>query len=62
MISAPRCRLWEPKSFVPLTTNTVSGGVYRNEPRFQVRDKSEIHYSAVWLRVITKPLNKLMGP
>ena len=29
-------------------------GVYRNEPRFQVRDRSEMHYGAVWLKVIDK--------
>ncbi len=36
-------------------------GVYRNEPRFQVRDRSEIHYGAVWLRVIDEPEKKLIG-
>jgi hypothetical protein len=36
-------------------------GVYRNEPRFQVRDRSEIHYGAVWLRIIDEPEKKLMG-
>jgi hypothetical protein len=33
-------------------------GVYRNEPRFQVREKSPIHYGAVWLRVIEEPAEK----
>src|SRR5207237_90039 len=36
-------------------------GVYRNEPRFQVRDRSEIHYGAVWLRIIDEPVKKVMG-
>lgn len=36
-------------------------GVYRNEPRFQVRDRSEIHYGAVWLRIIDEPEKKVMG-
>ncbi len=36
-------------------------GVYRNEPRLQVRDRSPIHYGAVWLRVIVEPTKKLIG-
>ena len=36
-------------------------GVYRNEPRFQVRERSEIHYGAVWLRIITQPTKQLIG-
>jgi hypothetical protein len=36
-------------------------GVYRNEPRFQVREKSAIHYGAVWLRIITEPSKQLVG-
>jgi hypothetical protein len=36
-------------------------GVYRNEPRFQVRDRSEIHYGAVWLRIIDEDEKKLIG-
>jgi hypothetical protein len=30
-------------------------GVYRNEPRFEVRDRSPIHYGAVWLKIIEEP-------
>ena len=33
-------------------------GVYRNEPRYEVRGRSPIHYGAVWLRVIDEPANK----
>jgi hypothetical protein len=40
--------------------NFVSG-VYRNEPRFQVRERSAIHYGAVWLKVIDEPLKKVIG-
>jgi hypothetical protein len=36
-------------------------GVYRNEPRFQVRDRSPIHYGAVWLKVIDTPTQKVIG-
>ena len=36
-------------------------GVYRNEPRFDARPKSEIHYGAVWLRVSTDPVRQLTG-
>ena len=45
-------------------TNLVGthvGGVYRNEPRFEVRDKSPIHYGAVWLKVIDEPPKKVIG-
>jgi hypothetical protein len=31
-------------------------GVYRNEPRYQDRSHSEIHFGAVWLQVIDTPL------
>lgn len=36
-------------------------GVYRNEPRFQVRDRSAIHYGAVWLRIVDEPAKKVIG-
>jgi predicted pore-forming effector associated with SMODS systems len=36
-------------------------GVYRNEPRFGVRERSPIHYGAVWLRIIDEPSQKLLG-
>jgi hypothetical protein len=36
-------------------------GVYRNEPRFQVRDRSPIHYGAVWLRIIDAKPPKIEG-
>jgi Phage integrase SAM-like domain len=36
-------------------------GVYRNEPRFQVRDSSPIHYGAVWLKIIDEPPKKVLG-
>jgi hypothetical protein len=36
-------------------------GVYRNEPRFQVRDRSEIHYGAVWLRIFDEPVKRMVG-
>lgn len=36
-------------------------GVYRNEPRFDVRERSEMHYGAVWLRIITQPTKQLIG-
>lgn len=36
-------------------------GVYRNEPRLQVRGRSAIHYGAVWLRIIDEPTKKIIG-
>jgi hypothetical protein len=36
-------------------------GVYRNEPRYQERGHSPIHYGAVWLQVIEKPVHMLEG-
>jgi hypothetical protein len=36
-------------------------GVYRNEPRFTVRDRSAIHYGAVWLRIIDEPTQQISG-
>jgi hypothetical protein len=36
-------------------------GVYRNEPRFEVRDRSQIHYGAVWLKIIEEPPKKVLG-
>ena len=36
-------------------------GVYRNEPRFQDRSHSQIHFGAVWLQVIDTPSQKLQG-
>jgi hypothetical protein len=36
-------------------------GVYRNEPRYQDRGHSQIHYGAVWLQVIEKPTQMLEG-
>ena len=36
-------------------------GVYRNEPRLQVRGRSPIHYGAVWLRIIDEPTKKIIG-
>ena len=36
-------------------------GVYRNEPRLQVRDTSPIHYGAVWLKIIDEPTKKIIG-
>lgn len=36
-------------------------GVYRNEPRFQMRGKSQMHYGAVWLRIVTQPTKQLVG-
>jgi len=36
-------------------------GVYRNEPRFQVRDRSAIHYGAVWLKIIDESKRKVLG-
>ncbi|MGH9436330.1 MAG: hypothetical protein ACRD4R_01285 [Candidatus Acidiferrales bacterium] len=36
-------------------------GVYRNEPRYQERAHSPIHYGAVWLQVIDTPTRMLKG-
>ena len=36
-------------------------GVYRNEPRYQDRSHSTIHYGAVWLQVIETPAQILEG-
>jgi hypothetical protein len=36
-------------------------GVYRNEPRFQFRGRSPIHYGAVWLKIIDEPPKKVLG-
>jgi hypothetical protein len=36
-------------------------GVYRNEPRFQVRARSPIHYGAVWLKIIDEEEKKVIG-
>jgi len=36
-------------------------GVYRNEPSYENRQRSPIHYGAVWLQVIEKPIQKLEG-
>lgn len=36
-------------------------GVYRNEPRFQDRSHSQIHYGAVWLQVVDTPMQMLEG-
>jgi hypothetical protein len=36
-------------------------GVYRNEPRFRVRDRSPIHYGAVWLRIVDENPQKMEG-
>jgi hypothetical protein len=36
-------------------------GVYRNEPRLQVRERSPIHYGAVWLKIIDEPTKKILG-
>ena len=36
-------------------------GVYRNEPRYQDRGHSQIHFGAVWLQVIDTPAQKLEG-
>lgn len=36
-------------------------GVYRNEPRFEARAKSPIHYGAVWLKVSQEPTKQLFG-
>lgn len=36
-------------------------GVYRNEPRFAVRDRSAIHYGAVWLKIIDEATKQVTG-
>jgi|SRR5208337_1023919 len=36
-------------------------GVYRNEPRFQVRHRSPIHFGAVWLKIIDEDPQKILG-
>jgi hypothetical protein len=36
-------------------------GVYRNEPRFEVRDRSAMHYGAVWLKISDRPPKQLSG-
>lgn len=36
-------------------------GVYRNEPRFEVRDRSVIHYGAVWLKVSDEDPKSIAG-
>jgi len=36
-------------------------GVYRNEPRYQDRGHSQIHYGAVWLQVVDTPTQMLQG-
>lgn len=36
-------------------------GVYRNEPRFKVRDKSPIHFGALWLRIVEDPIREMIG-
>lgn len=36
-------------------------GVYRNEPRFQVRDRSPIHYGALWLKIIDERTERIEG-
>jgi hypothetical protein len=36
-------------------------GVYRNEPRYQDRSHSQMHFGAVWLQVIDTPAQKLQG-
>jgi hypothetical protein len=36
-------------------------GVYRNEPRFEVRERSAIHYGAVWLKIIDEPIMRVAG-
>lgn len=36
-------------------------GVYRNEPRYEDRSHSPIHYGAVWLQVIDTPAQMLEG-
>ncbi len=36
-------------------------GVYRNEPRFEVRDRSTIHYGAVWLQISEEAQKSISG-
>ena len=36
-------------------------GVYRNEPRLHVRDRSAIHYGAVWLKIIDVDSDALLS-
>ena len=36
-------------------------GVYRNEPRYQDRSHSPIHFGAVWLQVVDTPIQMLEG-
>ena len=36
-------------------------GVYRNEPRHEVRHRSPIHYGGLWLKVIERPNQELIG-
>lgn len=36
-------------------------GVYRNEPRLEVRHRSPIHYGGLWLKVIDQPAPELDG-
>jgi len=36
-------------------------GVYRNEPRYQDRSHSQMHFGAVWLQVIDTAAQKLQG-
>jgi hypothetical protein len=36
-------------------------GVYRSEPRYQARERSPIHYGAVWIRIINEPSKVLRG-
>lgn len=35
-------------------------GVYRNEPQYEVRGRSPIHYGAVWLKIVDEPTGKRM--
>ncbi len=36
-------------------------GVYRNEPRLEVRHRSPIHYGGLWLKIIQEPEQQLTG-
>jgi hypothetical protein len=36
-------------------------GVYRNEPRYELRDKSTIHFGAIWLQVVNEHPGKMHG-
>jgi hypothetical protein len=38
-----------------------ASGVYRNEPRIEVRPRSPIHYGAIWLEIVTSPTKMLRG-